>query len=229
MDKFLQHKTNNIKFDQIVNLGIKVIDTNIEYKGHIYRGITKILKEKYYKDRIYLKGASTKKLGTITHEQIYHYIECKGKCSCIHKRKSKKIKDAIRLLKDAKFTPIKAEYPIVSEKLHLATRLDVLCEDINKNLIVISVKTGFQKSWINNTFLTIPNTLPIEITPATIDNLQSCLELAILTHDYHINLNQNYFILYLGKNSKLIRPFSWTIDATYQKHLYESLVPTKIT
>ena len=83
-------------------------------------------------------------------------------------------KQAFALMKRHHLEPIGAEIPLISHRMHLATRLDMVCRDTKTGgEIIISVKTGGPRSWTLNKKFNAPFD-DIPCIPRNIDQLQVC-------------------------------------------------------
>lgn len=94
-----------------------------------YPGITAKIRKKLYPNHKMTIGTSSRKLGTHVHYQLKHSVDCQEECNCPTKIRKyhKMVHQAYKLMNLHKLKPIAAEVPLISHKLHVATRLDMVC------------------------------------------------------------------------------------------------------
>ena len=227
MDVFLQHRGKNMtsptqrvlnhRLNQ--NLITNATEGFVSWKrkdGKVipYPGVTRAIKKRFVPDKYEIpKGTSSVSLGNRIHKQLCHWIECDNKCTCgFGKRKyNKLVLNAQKILAKLQLRPIAAELPIISHTLRFATRIDMICFDLQKKVeVIVSIKTGDRLKWINGIYFKPPfDSTPCN--PHNIAQLQSVAELAILK-EYDVEF-ADYFIFYLSERSRLVRLDQWAFDS----------------
>lgn len=94
------------------------------------------------------RGTSSVHHGNLVHRHIYHQIECiqsSRKCTCDVRTKgqNKFAASAIRFLKNKGWRPVCSELALFSPEFDLATRIDILCATMQREYVLVSIKTGY--------------------------------------------------------------------------------------
>lgn len=204
-----KQQTSDTQYDPSIFSNIKLDGSHfIDKDNKKYGGITNILCNLFYSHypKISKLNNSSKKKGTMIHRHIHHIIKCKRSkrdCKCDSKVRTRKVnklaEQAISALSDYNIIPLDSEIPILSNKLKIGTAVDILGHTVGvNNRLLISIKTGYNKTLTSHTLLNMNNPLNSVLNhPLNHHQLQVVVEKQILKDDYNINISDAY-ILYLG-------------------------------
>ena len=215
------------------------------HKGKLYKGLTRKLKKAFHpqskisvKNRIKTPSGSSIENGTRVHRLLYHHFHCKKSeyCDCgisQPNRKNEFVENAKKKLIEEKIDIEECEIPILSEKLSIATCLDMIGY-ISKNTkgqksVIISIKTGYGPGYNRDSEgwnMQFPFK-DLKSCSKEHNQLQGFAESEILHKDYNLKFDE-YLILYLSKDlkdCKIERSEDWWNKKSIQEDFYNCLQP----
>jgi hypothetical protein len=201
------------------------------------------------KKRYFAKGgtvsSSSRKMGTRAHRDIHHVLFCKaGPCRCPEKTAWRRpvkgtaayglVTAAMSFLRQHQLEPLTGETVVVCQEM--GTRLDCLCRDRDKQLVLVSWKTGYDQL-----ALTLPEQLHIpdlrvgstrSMAPAQLAYrshiAQLCCELHMCRQAHGLDIRR-VALVYLHPNSRYRAgwaPEQWVLQGSLE--MYQWLLSKRL-
>ena len=123
-----------------------------------FGGLHRALEDRVYARGVYHvcdEGPSSREDGKRVHQHVYHLVEClgqrKAKCGCgVRATKLKTLckgaREVVRLVRAKGVMLMASEVLVLAPKWNLGTRVDLLCQDAEKRVVLVSIKTGACKT-----------------------------------------------------------------------------------
>lgn len=199
------------------------------------RGVTKPLRKHFYPHYRYIisrRGNSSLSIGTLAHRQLEAWAT--GAPPPVRPSRKKgeppepipehrfttQFKDA---LKERELKPVTAEYPLLSKHGLYLTYADLLCEDADGGLVVVSLKTGYDESLIKHKSRCKGILRGLTNCSANHHWLQLACEVYTLMYEYKIPV-KHAFVLYAGygrTRSTMGLPLpAWGYSQSYMRRVH---------